>query len=174
MILKVFKYPVLCIAAALILVSCGEEEKKAGPRKRMPAAYFPLTPDSCSLGMMQQNSAFPFDKRVVDLSAGDVTTTTYYRFALPDTIYDALASGMVEKYRHMAKPMLEQWLQSERKGILLDLCSNANELQQADYLIQLDSIRVPLEIYWDEQTATRSARYLDLINTIPGVKVTAL
>ncbi|MFB6454416.1 hypothetical protein ACE38W_04025 [Chitinophaga sp. Hz27] len=173
MILKIFKYQLLYVAMiALGFTACQEAEKPAPPRKKMPGVYAPVTSDSCALGMMQQNSAFPFETRVLDLSAGDVTTT-YYSVALPDTTYDALAFGMVEKYRHLAKPMLEQWLQSKRKGIILDLRTNANELKSAAYLIQVDSIQVPLEVYWDEQATARSSRYLRLLTTVPGIKAIA-
>jgi len=162
----------LTLAAAfpLLLGSCSEGVRKAPPRKVMPGAYMPQeSTETPGLVKKEWDDALPFDTRVVDLSAADVTTT-YYSVALPDNFYDSIAFSLAERYRPIALPLLQEWLQSNRKGIVLDLRAANGRAISATYEVTLQNQTMPLQLIWDDAAKQRAEKYINLIRTIPEIQ----
>ncbi|WP_073077011.1 hypothetical protein [Chitinophaga jiangningensis] len=168
-----FKMKKVLLVAALpmLLVSCDDGVKKAPPRKTMPGAYMPgvETKDDTGIVKKEWDNALPFETRVVDLSPTDVTTT-YYSVALPDHFYDSIAFSLAERYRPIAMNLLEGWLQTDRKGIILDLRTTNAGNKSTNYAIRLDNRQVPLQLIWDDAAAIRAENYIRLIKTVPEIQ----
>lgn len=156
-----------CIGPALltgILYGCGNKTA----RKKM------LTLNSQGLfeapSFAGAAGDLPFYTSDIEIQSGG-TMETFVAVSLPDPANDSLAMNLVNSYKPFALPLLTEWGSQERKGVLIDLRSNASPaIRREDYVIErADAFSIPVVFLWDPASANRAAAFIGLLQSLPAV-----
>lgn len=91
---------------------------------------------------------------------------------LPDAADDSATLSLVNTYKPIAIPFLTQWAQQQQTGVVIDLRQDeSQQLQRTEYLVQRqNAFSIPVVFIWDRSSATRAARFINILESYQAVK----
>lgn len=171
-LLLVIKYSLLIVSSG-VLFSCSVPGGKTRPeRKKMFNMNDQVSAGECtfvSAGYGVQEA--PFAMHDVTMTVNGIRGT-YLSLALPDATYDSTAIAMALTCKPFAVPMLTQWANVEKKGVLFDLRNNKNKNEiRTDYIVETPGMfSIPVIFLYDRLSAGRMAGFVNVIQSVPALQ----
>jgi hypothetical protein len=161
----------LVVFVVNLLPGCRSEGPTKQERKKMPGVRS-LSSD-WELSFANQSNGlfnFPYQAGYVDLMDNG-KTTTFFAIGLPDPGFDSIALSLANSYKPLAIPMLTQWAQGERNGVLLDLRGDHRTgSTRTDYLVESPSFSIPVVLLWNTASSSRVQSLVNMLQSVPSVK----
>jgi hypothetical protein len=93
-------------------------------------------------------------------------------FYLPNASFDTQVFQLVESYKPFATPLLAQWWQQNKKGVVVDLRSeNKTTGTRVDYNITGAGFSFPVVLIWDHVSAVRVNDMITMAQEMPGILI---
>jgi hypothetical protein len=169
---RVIKYSLLIVSSG-ILFSCSAPAGKSRPeRKKMFNLNTRVSAGECTFASAGDGvQEAPFTMHDVTMSANGIRST-YLSLALPDATYDSAAIAMALTCKPFAVPLLSQWANQEKKGVLFDLRNNNNKAElRTDYIVQTPGMfSIPVIFLYDRLSAGRMAGFVNVIQSVPALQ----
>ncbi|SEW35369.1 hypothetical protein [Chitinophaga arvensicola] len=165
-------FVLLCMASAYgcnDLRNTAPGGRELPERSKLPDNHFPdLGGDAEFAGKTNSVVAFPFQTSLLTATtAGREQAFTCIN--LPNTAYDTIAANLIDHYRLLAGTLISRWAE-KNTGVVLDLRSNGTNIKQTSYLVSTGAKSFPVVIVWDEAAEDRAARYLKVMEIVPGIQ----
>ena len=143
----------------LSLFSCSGGSVGVPERNKMPEF---VESDRFEAGFSEEPwaSGYPaeasaFAANPIDLTI-DGQTQGFYQIPLPDASNDSLAFRLLSDLKPFAVPLLINWAQQERHGVLLDLRARREQVaEQSNFELKVPGYRIPVIVKWDQASAYR-------------------
>ncbi len=160
----------MAVLACWVITLCGCEGKPE--RKKLPDFTSLQGWEDMPLPQEEQQPFFTSDTTIMEGSR----LKNFLSVAMPDPKYDSLAISMVTTYEPFAATLIEKWAKQYKKGVLIDLRTQAgNDNQRADFLVKENlpgntNINIPVIFIWDRPSAYRFDYLVNVLNAVPGIK----
>ncbi len=100
--------------------------------------------------------------------------TDFFSIAMPDPSQDSAAINIVKSYEPFSGIFIHQWMKQKRKGILIDLRTQAGDCDRADFILKENAdtvnVSVPVIIIWDHPSDFRVDYLMKTIASFPEIK----
>lgn len=151
---------------AFICYSC--EETKKPPRKKMPELNGFSVPENERSSNVRRADGLPFATADIDMMV-EGTIHSFLKISLPYAADDSIALNLFNQYRPFAVPLLSQWNNMRRDGVVIDLRSQAGGYSlQADFVIEKhNTFSIPVVFMWDRSSASRAAAFMNMLHELP-------
>jgi hypothetical protein len=95
----------------------------------------------------------------------------FYQIPLPDPANDSLAFQLLTNLRPFAIPLLVNWAQQERHGILLDLSKTSGQvLEESNFELKISGYTIPVIVKWDGSSAYRVQHLIHFMQGEPAIQ----
>lgn len=95
---------------------------------------------------------------------------------LPDAADDSATMSLVNTYKPMVVPLLQQWADQGGPGITIDLRADASRpALRAEYRVErAHAFSIPVEFIWDASSSGRAAGFIQVLESCSSVSVRSI
>ena len=171
---KLLRAGSIALLCSATIMSCLPGRKTA-PGGANETAERPKLPDNDYPTILQTIKPTGFGLDVFPFTTNYITIPVngenkeFVSVSVPDNLSDSVAWNLASTYKSMVGNLVTQWA-GRNTGIVVDLRTNGEKAEKADFLVDAGKSSFPVILVWDAAAIERLPVYVDMLKAVPGLQ----